>query len=267
MTLFPEQFAVQQRSARQAFGAVFLEKLATLFHDYVLPVLAPADLAISATAPEDAAAESEPEPELREFRRLAFLAHEWGHLAGAAAEQAVRARGHRLVAVASELHADLAALKMLAACAAPWAEPVALVLVADRIVREAWLRRSYAQVDAIAARQLLTLLTMAGAARLGPGGRLELELRAAKHAVAEELGRVREVERACCAHGPEPARDYLQANGWTLVDAACHRELEDPLARFLSYATTGAGRSMLTSMSRTRAHRCRCTAGELPATA
>jgi len=201
-----------------------------------------------------------PEQELRELRRLAFLAHEWGHLAGPAVEQAVR----RLVAVASELHADLAAVAMLLACPAPWAEPVARVLVADRIVREAWLRRPYAQVDAIAARQLLALLTAAGAARLGPDGRLLLDLDAAKHTVAEELDRVREVERACYAgaDGPQAASDYLRAHSWTLVDAACHRELEDPLARFLSYAATDAGRSMLTSMNRAREHRCRCTATE-----
>ncbi len=259
VTLFPEQFAVQQRPARQAFGVVFLDKLIALFRDQVLPVLDLSGVDTDPTAPENETSERK----LRKLRRLAFLAHEWGHLAGPTTAQAVR----RLVAVASELHADLAALTMLLSCPAPWAEPVARVLVADRIVREAWLRRPYAQVDAIAARQLLALLTMAGAARLGPDGRLLLDLRAAKHAAAEELGRVRVVEQACYADldGPKAARDYLRAHGWTLVDAACHRELEDPLARFLSYAATDSGRSMLTGMIHARASRCRCTAAGLPA--
>src|SRR6266516_6708713 len=53
VTLFPEQFAVQQRSARQAFGAVFLEKLATLFRDQVLPVLELSVVAVDFTKKEN----------------------------------------------------------------------------------------------------------------------------------------------------------------------------------------------------------------------
>ncbi len=122
----------------------------------------------------------------------------------------------------------------------PWAAAVARVLVADRIVRQAWLRRPYAQVEAIAARQLLALLIRVGAVALGSNNRPRLTLDAVGDRLIEELERVRAVEQACCAAGPEPARDYLRKRGWALVDQACHRELEDPLARFLGYASTGA---------------------------
>ncbi|MGH3935300.1 MAG: hypothetical protein ACRDS1_10055 [Pseudonocardiaceae bacterium] len=228
--LFPEQLAVRTRPNRQAFGVVFLDKLVELFHARVLPVL-----------DEDALPTADRAPwVLRDLRRLAFLAHEWGHLAGISAEQTVRARRRRLVAVVSELHADLAALAMLDACPMPRAEAVARVLVADRIVRQAWLRRPYAQVDAIAARQLLALLTRVGAVALGPNSRVRLNLDTARNRLVEELERVRAVERACCAAGPDPAGDYLRKRGWALVDQACHRELEDPLARFLGYPATGA---------------------------
>lgn len=228
--LFPEQLAVRTRPNRQAFGVVFLDKLVELFNARVLPVLDDNVLPTADRAPRV----------LRDLRRLAFLAHEWGHLAGTSAEQTVLARRRRLVAVVSELHADLAALAMLDACPMPWAEAVAQVLVADRIVRQAWLRRPYAQVDAIAARQLLALLTRVGAVALGRNSRVRLNLDTARDRLVEELEHVRAVERACCAAGADPAGDYLRKRGWALVDHACHRELEDPLARFLGYAATGA---------------------------
>ncbi len=228
--LFPEQLAVRTRPGRQAFGVVFLDKLVELFRTRVLPVLDDDVLSTADRAPHA----------LRELRRLAFLAHEWGHLAWPNAEQTVLARGRRLVAVVSELHADLAALAMLDACLAPWAQSAARMLVADRIVREAWLRRPHAQVDAIAARQLLTLLVKAGAVALSPTGKLHVDLDTARDHVVGELERVRAVQRACCTAGPDPAGDYLRQRGWALVDQACHRELEDPLARFLGYAATGA---------------------------
>lgn len=228
--LFPVQLAVRTRPERQAFGVVFLDKLVELFRTRVLPVLDDNVLSAADRAPRA----------LRELRRLAFLAHEWGHLAWPNAKQTVLACGHRLVAVISELHADLAALAMLDACLMPWAKAAARMLVADRIVREAWLRRPHAQVDAIAARQLLTLLVKAGAVALSPTGKLHLNLDTARNHVVGELERVQAVQRACCTAGPEPARDYLRQRGWALVDQSCHRELEDPLARFLGYAATGA---------------------------
>jgi len=226
--LFPEQLAVRVRPARQSFGVVFLGKLAGLFTTGVLPVL-DADLR--------GALRGDPGLVL-EIRRLAFLAHEWGHLTGCAAEQGVAARGCRLIAVIAELHADLAALAMLDACPEPRAELIATVLVADRVVREAWLRRPYRQVDAIAARQLLVLLSGCGALEVTDDHRLRIDLSRAAGPAAGELARVREIEAACVLAGSEPAAAYLRERGWALLDTACHRELEDPLSRFLGYMST-----------------------------
>jgi hypothetical protein len=222
--LFPEQLAVTVRPVSQAFGVVFIRRLAELFAARVLPVLAPGTFS---------AAETETIGQLRE---LAFLAHERGHQAGVGIETAA-ARQRRLAAVIAELHADLDALVMLFESADARAAAVARVLVADRIVREAWLRRSHAQVDAIAARQLLVLLARTGAAFLTEDQLLGLDLDAARRAAVDELARVREVERACVG-GLDPAREYLASSGWTVVGTACHRELAFPLARFLAYAAT-----------------------------
>jgi hypothetical protein len=222
--LFPEQLAVSVRPVAQAFGVVFIRRLAELFVDRVLPVLAPGTFSAAETAA------------IGQLRELAFSAHERGHQAGVGIETAA-ARQRRLAAVIAELHADLDALVMLFESADASAAAVARVLVADRIVREAWLRRSHAQVDAIAARQLLVLLARTGAAFLTEDQFLGLDLDAARRAAVDELARVREVERACVG-SLDPAREYLASSGWTLVGTACHRELAFPLARFLAYAAS-----------------------------
>ncbi|MDQ3761099.1 MAG: hypothetical protein M3460_05185 [Actinomycetota bacterium] len=77
--LFPEQLAVRTRPNRQAFGVVFLDKLVELFRARVLPVLDDHALPMADRSPQV----------LRDLRRLAFLAHEWGHQAGTGAEQTV----------------------------------------------------------------------------------------------------------------------------------------------------------------------------------
>jgi hypothetical protein len=223
--LFPEQLSVDVRPGHQAFGVVFLDRLHQLFRARVLPVLA-----TSTFAPAEVRT-------LFELRGRAFLAHERGHLQGADLEAAVLTRRRRLAAVVSELHADLDALVMLLDSPDPMARAAAKVLAADRIIREAWLKRSYAQVDAIAARHLLVLLAKAGAVTLD-GGRLSLDLAVARHRLDEEVHRVRELERSCCTNGLEPARQYLRDAGWAVVDSACHRELESPIARFLGYAAS-----------------------------
>ncbi|MGH3886765.1 MAG: hypothetical protein ACRDSZ_09380 [Pseudonocardiaceae bacterium] len=203
---------------------VFLDRLHELFLARVLPVLEESTFTLTERQ------------NLFELRRRAFLAHERGHLQGAHLETAVLTRRRRLAAVISELNADLDALVMLLDNPDPAATATARVLVADRIVREAWLRRPYAQVDAIAARQLLVMLTRAGAVALSGVDRVRLEIDRARDRLGEELERVRELERACCRVGLEPAREYLRASGWVVVESTCHRELEAPLARFLGYA-------------------------------
>ncbi|MEV6985844.1 hypothetical protein AB0M95_31920 [Sphaerisporangium sp. NPDC051017] len=226
VVLFPEQLSVDVRSTRQAFGVVFLDRLHQLFLTRVLPVM------------EEHTFTAAERKELGELRRRAFLAHEWGHLQGADLEAAVLTRRRCLVAVISELHADLDALVMLLDNPDDKAAATAKVLVADRIVREAWLRRPHAQVDAIAARQLLVLLVKVGAVTLGGSGRLSLNVAAARGRLDEELARVRELEQACCTAGVEPALQYPRASGWAVVDSACYRELESPIARFLGYAAS-----------------------------
>lgn len=146
----------------------------------------------------------------------------------------------RLAAVIAELRADLAALAMLAETSDPAAPQAARVLVADRIVREAWLRRAHAQVDAIAARQLYTVLAGCGAVRL-TDLRLRIDLDIAADCIGSELDRVARVEHDCIeAGGLDPAREYLRRRGWGLDDQACHRELEDRVGRFLGYAAVAS---------------------------
>lgn len=91
---------------------------------------------------------------------------------------------------------------------------------------------------AIAARQLLAVLAQTGAVSLSQDGRVRLEIDKAQSRLREELERVRELEQACCRVGLEPAREYLRASGWTVVDAACYRELEEPFARFLGHSAS-----------------------------
>ena len=225
---FPEQLSVASRPARQAYGVVFADKLATMFLR-VVPSLDEPTLATLTSAPCT----------LNMLRRYAFQAHEWGHEQGLRIETTIVARSRRLIAVIAELHADLAALTMLATLETPLAEAAAVVLAADRLGREAWLPAPYAQVDAIAARHLLDLLIETGAASLAPSGRLHLGLDAAHDAIAEELEAVRAAERDCCERGSTAAAEsYLTERGWTLTGQACHREPEAPLARYLGYAAT-----------------------------
>lgn len=159
--LFPEQFSVSSRQSGQAFGVAFLSKLASLFTVQVLPVLDAAELGF------DACSASERD----EVRAIAFSAHEWGHRASSGMEQSAIVRRRRFASVLSELHADLADLRMLlVGSAGPLAEAAARMLLFDRVVREAWLPRPHAQVDAIAARHLVRLLAGSGALAFGAGG-------------------------------------------------------------------------------------------------
>ena len=213
--LFPEQLSVVTRPLGQAFGVVFLPKLSALFTAHVLPVL---DAAVLGFDPCDRAA-------LDAMRAAAFAAHEWGHNVGAQIERTTVTRRRRFAAVLSELHADLAALVMLLADnSAPLAEPAARLLVADRVVREAWLPRPYAQVDAIAARHLLRLLATVGALSFGSAG-LRVDLGAVAHATAAQFDRVAEVLAACQSDDLQPAVDYLSATGWHIDGTACRLDL------------------------------------------
>lgn len=213
--LFPEQLSVVTRPAGQAFGVVFLPKLSALFTAHVLPVLDASGLGFD---PCDRAA-------LEQMRATAFAAHEWGHNVGAQIEQTTVIRRRRFAAVLSELHADLAALVMLLTDnREPMAEPAARLLVADRVVREAWLPRPYAQVDAIAARHLLRLLATAGALSFGVAG-LRVDLGAVAGATAAHLDRVAGLLAACQGGDLQPAVEFLTATGWRIDGTACRLDL------------------------------------------
>jgi hypothetical protein len=194
---------------------VFLPKLAALFSAHVLPVLDAAHLDFD---PCDRSARDA-------VRALAFVAHDWGHDIGSPVEQTTVTRRRRFAAVISELHADLAALVMLlTGDRHPLAGSAARVLVLDRVVREAWLPRPYAQVDAIAARHLLWLLATAGALQFGSGG-LRLDLGAVFDAAAAQLDRVAAVLAACAEGEMQPVLDYLAATGWRIGGTDCRLDL------------------------------------------
>jgi hypothetical protein len=229
--LFPEQLSVVNRPAGQAFGVVFLPKLSALFAAHVLPVLDAARLGFD---PCDRAV-------LEAVRATAFAAHEWGHNVGAEIEQTTVTRRRRFAAVLSELHADLAALAMLLTdSSAPLAEPAARVLVVDRVVREAWLPRPHAQVDAIAGRHLLRLLAAAGALSFGAAG-LQVDLGAVLHATGGHLEQVAGVLAACQRGDLQPAADYLTTTGWRIDGTACRLDLGANLGVALSRCTPRTG--------------------------
>lgn len=222
--LFPEQLSVRNRTDRQAFGVVFIDKLTELFLGRVAPLIGPGQLGLSGTDTEGA----------RRLRRLAFLAHEWGHLTSASVEQTVLTRRRRLAAVISELNADLAAIVMLLASGAAPARSAALVLIFDRLVREAWLPRPYAQVDAIAARHLLRLLKRCQAIGLDRAGQLVVDLDTAATPLHRELQAVRRVASACTYADLEPARSYLGKLGWQFDGDNCHLGLSGPVVDALA---------------------------------
>jgi hypothetical protein len=96
--------------------------------------------------------------------------------------------------------------------------------VADRAVREAWLPRPYAQVDAIAARHLLRLLATVGALSFGPAG-LRIDVGPVAHAVSGQLDWVAGVLAACRGGDLQPVADYLTATGWHIDGTGCRLDL------------------------------------------
>jgi hypothetical protein len=145
-----------------------------------------------------------------DVRRVAFLAHEWGHLAAAEDYgKTVTQRRGRTSAIASEVKADMDALLMLAQSGHHLAGDAATVLVIDRIAREAWLRRSHSQVDSVAARHLLLLLTRSGALALADDG-LHLDLAAAAATLDAESAAISTV----LSDRPETAAGHFANVGW-----------------------------------------------------
>jgi len=237
--LFPELLSLRDRLERQSFGVVFLDKLTHFYVSRVIPALR--ELGVEPIAGTDDA---------RTTRQIAFLAHEWGHLHGPVIyEETVRARRRRLIAIVSELYADLAGLTMLLEVGTATAKQAANVLILDRIVREAWLPRARSQVDSVTARQLLALLRDTRYADVTPT-RLQLSLERATARLQEEMNVVSEVD-AACAHGDtQPARQYLLDYGWRLDDAGYQIDLTDDLSHLLRTTAKKMRESQLASPER-----------------
>ena len=202
--LFPELLSLETPAERQSFGIVFLDRLVSLYATKVLPALSRISL------------RKEPAglPYSPEHRELAFLAHEWGHLSGPVPYQLTTgARRTRSLAVISEIHADLAAMDMLVSHGTEASLEIANVLTLDRIIREAWLPRASSQVDSVAARQLLLILSITGGLRHTASG-FGLSLSECAGKLAEELAIVREIESSSGKGQLEAAASYLAGYGW-----------------------------------------------------
>lgn len=221
--LFPEQLSVTTRPSTQAFGVVFLAKLADLFSVHVMRRVRRGALVAPGLPPDF------PSADVLHLRETAFLAHEWGHAEIAVPGPTVVARRRRMIAVISEIQADTAALAMLARTRHCEAEAVASALILDRVIREAWLHNAPSQVDSIAARHLLHLLAEAGALGLRNGVPY-LDVSAAWAGAEEETARLREVEAACAYDDDAPAREYLYAHGWSIDKDRCRHPLAQPVA-------------------------------------
>jgi len=163
------------------------------------------------------------------------MAHEWGHLNERMPYGLTVRASRRPMAIIGELHADLAAIDMLARRSTDEATAPADCLVLDRIAREAWLPRARSQVNSVAARQLLLLLREGGAFQPVADG-YELRLDKALPRLRDELGIVKAMESASVP-GAGSAEDYLSRQGWVLSNNRYHLELSDDLSMRLSTAS------------------------------
>jgi hypothetical protein len=205
--IFPELLAVSEPLAAQRFGIVLVDHLANLYRAHAVPIAVELGwLVADETADDD------------DLRTLAFQAHEWGHRAmdDGYSENVPRHR-RRLLAIVSEITADVAALEMLSAASHPLAPDAARALVLDRILREAWLARWEAHVASNVGRLLIQLLSRAGALS-EQSGALVLDLDAGQDSLASELALLDRAYRASNRGDDAPAIKYLAENGWA-VDA------------------------------------------------
>lgn len=203
--IFPELLAVSERPRAQGFGIVLVDRLARLYIDHVVP-------------PARALGWLGPQGEHRpsELREIAFHAHEWGHRAVDDSYTTSVTRHHRrLLAVVSEITADLTALDMLLGASHTLAPEVARTLILDRVLRDAWLPRPYAHVASIVGRHLLQFLSRVGVISDGPYGPL-LDLEPAAAALASELTRIDDVYRAGNRGDDDAMVRYLVGYGWSV---------------------------------------------------
>jgi hypothetical protein len=225
--MFPELLSRTEPIDRQVFGLVFIDRLTGLYLQRVVPVRNAVNLRAEDLGGDPAI--------LRRRRQVAFMAHEWGHLTEPMPYGLTVRASRRPMAIIGELHADLAAIDMLARHSTDEAMATADCLVLDRIAREAWLPRARSQVNSVAARQLLLLLREGGAFQpIGDG--YELRLDKALPRLRDELGIVKAMESAS-SRGPGSAEDYLSKQGWVLSDNRYHLELSDDLSTRLSTAS------------------------------
>lgn len=212
--MFPELLAARQRVRSQSFGVVFTDRLIDLYHSQTVPILELAGLTAYLQHPID-----------QQLRTQAFLAHEWGHLTSPAPynlDQVVDDR--RLAAVIGEIHADAAALQMLAEVGTEQSAAVAAALIGDRVGREAWLPRANRQVNSIAGRHLLRFLLRNGILEDAADG-------SAARVFGVQVVHLRIIEEALIRGDVAPARHFLRDSGWTIdngmytLDQECQLEI------------------------------------------
>jgi hypothetical protein len=225
--MFPELLSRAWPIDKQAFGLVFIDKLTSLYLQRVVPVREAVNLHAGDLGLDRAT--------VRRLRQVAFMAHEWGHLNEPAPYGLTVGASRRSMAIIGELHADLAAIDMLACQATNEATAAADCLVLDRIAREAWLPRARSQVNSVAARQLLLLLHEGGAFQPTVGG-YQLCLGEALPGLRRELAVIKAMG-AASERGPGSAEDYLSKHGWALSDNRYHLDLTDELSTGLRVAS------------------------------
>lgn len=201
--VFPEQLSVRVRSGTQSFGVVFIDKLSQLFAERVLPRLS--------AASRDLVTQS---GKLEDVRELAFLAHEWGHLISPASQDEVILRRRRVAAVLNEYYADLQALAMLAKLGADGVG-AAVVLIADRVVREARLLHRHRQVDAIAGQMLLVTAVRSGLCDTAADG-IDVRADGSFELIEQEIRAVAEVEARASYDHIEPLEQFMRDRGWEI---------------------------------------------------
>lgn len=216
--IFPELLAISGPLESQRFGIVLVDHLANLYQAHAVPIA----VELGWLTPDET-------KNAGDLRTLAFHAHEWGHRAmDDGYSENVANHRRRLLAVTSEITADVAALNMLSGSTHPLAPEVARALVLDRILRDAWLVRWEAHVASIVGRLLMQFLVRVGALS-APSGCLALDLAAARHAFASEMATLGRAYRASNRGDDDPAVRYFAENGWTVTANGISLSSSDPV--------------------------------------
>jgi hypothetical protein len=219
--IFPELLATSKGPASQEWGLVFVDRLARLFVEHVLPLLERLGIPWSAD-----------EGDVRDLRQLAFQSHEWGHRStDPAYAEAVTGHRQRLPALLSEITADVAALSMLEALGQDQPAAVARVLLFDRVFRDALLERAESHVAGMVGLHLAQIMARAG--RLVDGEPPTIETEPSPGFWKTELKRLIRIYRLTSRGQTDAARDYLSQYGWELEGQQLTLPQPDPVLEHL----------------------------------